>query len=236
MIKTKFWTFVSILLMSFQLLADVELPEDELAKESVLPKFDNAVSVKNKKVSLTKKIELVPYVGWNFTEAIFNQMKAGAIIGYHLNDDHAFSFNIGSWMTGLSQYGDQLRSQQGLLFERAPRPTMSISGNWEVTAYYGKVSITKNGVGNITLYPTFGVGMTTFTHKNYFNLNGGLGLKFYFSKSFALRTDLRLQYAQQTEPFLLGKMQSAQPVPQASDFTEKWVMGTIVDVGLAVLF
>jgi outer membrane beta-barrel protein len=228
--------FIMSLIFALPALANVELPEDELAKESVLPKFDNSVSVKNKNVSLTKKIEIVPYVGWNFTEAIYNQMKVGAILGYHVNDDHAFSVNLGSWTTGLSQYGEQLRAQQGLLFERAPRPSFSVSGNWEVTAYYGKISITKQGVGNITLYPIVGVGMTTFTHKTFFNMNGGLGMKLYFSKNLALRTDLRLQYAQQTEPFLLGKMQSGQTVPQASEFTEKWVMGTIVDVGLAILF
>jgi len=216
---------------------DVTLPEDELARESVLPKFDSVVSVKNKNVSLAKKIEIVPYIGWNFTEAIFNQMKYGAIFGYHLSDDHAVSVNVASWATGLSQYGDQLRTQQGLLFEqRAPRPVMTVSGAWEITSYYGKISLTKQTVGNISLYPIIGAGATTYTHKTYFNLNGGVGMKLYFTRSLALRTDLRLQYGQQTEPFLLARMQSGQQVPQADNFPEKWIFSTIVDVGLAILF
>lgn len=228
------------LLISKTTFASVELPQEELSKESVLPKFDNSMSVKNKNVSLAKKIEIVPYVGWNFTEAIYNQMKVGAIIGYHLSDDHAVSLNIGSWSSGLSQYGDQLQSttvsNPPLDFSRAPKPVSTVSANWELTSYYGKISITKKGVGNISLYPLFGLGMTTYTHKSYFNVNGGLGMKLYFTRYFALRTDLRLQYGQQTEPFLSGKMKSGQPVPAASEFAEKWVMGTIVDVGLAFLF
>lgn len=220
--------------------AAVELPTDELAKESVLPKFENSVSVKNKNVSLARKIELVPYVGWNFTEAIFNQMKIGAIVGYHLNDFHALSVNFGAWMTGLSQYGEQLQSTSISLnpldFSRAPRPQYSLSGNWEITAYYGKISMTKQGTGNISLYPLFGAGMTAYTHKAYFNMNGGVGMKLYFNRNFALRTDLRLQYGQQTQPFLTNRMTSGTPVPDPSEFSEKWMMSTIVDVGLAFLF
>jgi len=226
------------MLVSFELAAadNLELPDEELAKETVLPKFDNSVSVKNKNVTLAKKIEVAPYFGWNFTEAIFNQMKVGATVGYHLNEDHAISLNFASWMTGLSQYGEQLKSQYGLLFQRAPSPQYSVSGNWEITSYYGKISLTKQGVGNISFYPLVGAGVTTYTNKSYLNLSGGVGMKLYFSKYIALRTDLKIQYGEQPIPFLFGKLQSAQPVPQASEFKDKWVMGTIVDVGLAFLF
>jgi outer membrane beta-barrel protein len=233
------WTPLFLGLSGFSSYAaaeDVELPEEELAKESVLPRFENSMSVKSRNVTLDGKFEIAPYLGFNLTEAIFNQTKLGIILGYHLNEDHAVSVNLVSFLTGLSQYGGQLRNQFGLLFEeRAPRPQYGIWGNWEINSYYGKISLSKESVINLSIYPIFGAGMTAYTHKSFFAVSGGVGIKMYFSPTWALRTDLKVQYGQQTEPFLNGAMLSGQPAPQHSQFPEKSVLGTNIDIGFAWL-
>ncbi|GIL18012.1 MAG: hypothetical protein BroJett040_17630 [Oligoflexia bacterium] len=215
----------------------IELPEEELAKETVLPRFDNAVTVKNKNIITLNKIETSVYFGWNFTEPIYNQSKMGMNVGYHWSEDSAFMLNFAKWSGGLNtQYTDQLYSQYKLDFSRAPKPEYSIYGNYELKAYYGKISLTKQGVMNLHLYPILGAGITKFQHKNYFGANVGVGWKFYFSKNWSLRTDLKFQFSQSPSPFLKDKMKTTDGVPLPSEFQDKWTYSTIFDLGVSAIF
>jgi hypothetical protein len=70
--------------------AQMEVPEEELARESVLPRFERGEAVKNRSVVTEKKLELGVYGGWNFTEPIYNQAKLGFNAGYHFSEANAF--------------------------------------------------------------------------------------------------------------------------------------------------
>lgn len=215
----------------------LEFPTDEVAQETVLPKFDTPYVVKNRAVTTEKKIEFAPYVGWNFTEPIFNQSKLGANIAYHWSEESAVSLNIAKWSGGLNrQYTDQLYDKYLLDYSRAPAPDYSAWLNYEIKAYYGKISFAKDSVSHVIFYPLLGAGVNKYTNKTYFGLNGGVGAKFFFSPRWALRTDLKLQYYQYPSPFVTGKITTSSPTPTASDFEDKWTYGTIVDIGFAFLF
>ena len=69
----------------------LELPEEELAKESVTPIFDHMVSVKNRNVVSDKHLEFGGYYGWALTEPIANVSKLGINLYYHLDEDQALS-------------------------------------------------------------------------------------------------------------------------------------------------
>lgn len=217
--------------------AQVEVPEEELAKESVLPRFERGEAVKNRAIVTEGKFEFGAYGGWNFTEAIYNQAKVGFNLGYHASETHGFVLNFSYWMPGRnSQYTDLLRQQSNLDFGRTPDLQFAIWGNWELKAYYGKISWTKRGVMNLHLYPILGVGIAKYVHKPYPGLNFGFGQKFYFSKAFALRMDFKLQYQQGPNPFLgNGHLVATNPIPDPGLFGDKWTLGTILDVGVSIM-
>jgi outer membrane beta-barrel protein len=230
--------FMTALLFTGLLKAEViEFPEEELSQETVLPVFENPEVVKNRNVITAQKIEISPYLGFNMTEPIYNQSKLGVNIGYHWSEVSAFIVNFAKWNSGLNtQYTDALKSQYNLDFSRAPKINYSTYFNYEYKAYYGKISLTKQGTMNLTTYPLLGFGMTSFENKNMYGVNAGVGQKFYFNKHVGLRIDLKMQYAQAPSPFLKGKMKSTDPVPTAGEFQDQWGFSTILDLGVGIVF
>lgn len=216
----------------------VEVPQEELAQESVLPKFDRPDSVRNRNIITEKKIELGLYYGWNTLEPIRNQAKYGLNLGYHWSEISALMLNYAQWAGGLNtQYTNDLSaSPNNLDFDRAPKLKYSLFAHYEWKVFYGKISFTKQGVLNLSTYPIFGLGMTAYEHKNYYGADFGIGQKFYFTKNSALRADFKLQYSQFPSPFLRGHMQKSQSTPAANDFADKWALGTIIDIGYSFLF
>lgn len=228
--------FLAVLFPLQSLAQDLEVPEEELARETVLPRFERGEAVKSRNIVTNKKIEAGAYLGFNFTEPIYNQTKFGFNVGYHFDEQNLLMFNFVKWMDGLNtQYTDQLRSQYSLDFSRAPKLEMALWANYELQAYYGKVSLTKNGVLNLHLYPILGFGLTKYSHKMYPGINFGLGQKYYFGKSFALKFDFKLQYQQGPSPFLASGLNPSVPAPSPGDFKDKFSLGTIFDLGFTFL-
>ncbi len=230
--------FASVLLFASVGLAVVELPEEELARESVVPKFDRSVAVRNRHVSLSNQVELGAYVGWNFSEAIEGQSKFGLNLGYHFNETSSLGINYALWSNGLNtQYASALsEAPYSLDFSRAPRLQSSLWANYEWNVFYGKISITKETVISLTFFPIVGLGLTEYTNKKYIGANLGMGSRFYFLPNLALRVDLKLQYSGQPSPFLAGYMKSSDPRPSLSRFQDVMMFGPIFDIGVAFLF
>jgi outer membrane beta-barrel protein len=216
----------------------MDIQPDELAQESVLPKFDHPETVRRRNIVTEKKFELGAYYGWNILEPIENQSKVGFNLGYHINEQSALVANYAQWMSGLNnQYTDGLSDPKSnnLDFTRAPKLKYSLYGHYEWKIFYGKISFTKQGVVNLSTYPIFGGGITAYEHKSYFGVDAGIGQKFYFGKTVALRADFKLQYSQKPSPFLKGYMKNSDPVPQPGQFPEKWDLGTMLEIGVSFL-
>jgi outer membrane beta-barrel protein len=231
---------ISIILEGAVFAETIEFPEEELAQESVLPKFDHPESVRRRNVTTEGRFEVGGYYGWNILEPIYNQSKFGLNLGYHLSEMSAIMFNYAQWSSGLnSTYTDGLQSTavsaDPLDFTRIPKIKYSLFAHYEWKIFYGKISLTKQGVVNLSTYPIFGVGMTAYEHKNYPAVDAGIGQKFYFGKNVALRADFKLQYGQKPSPFLRGSMKSQQPLPSPSQFNDKFDLGTILDFGVSIL-
>lgn len=218
----------------------IEIPEEELSQETVLPKFDFPESVKNRNVITSHKFEMGGYFGWNISEPIYGQKKMGINVGYHFSEMSALILNYSKWMGGLNtQYTDGLESSPNNLdFNRAPKLLDSIYFHYEWHLYYGKISLSKQNVVNSTLYPIFGAGQTRYEDRSCNGLDVGIGQKFYLGKSFGFRADFKLQYSEAPSPFLSGRMRTtpSDPIPQPSEFRNRWVMNSILDLGFMFLF
>ena len=217
--------------------ADVELPDDELAKESVTAKFDQYTTYKNRLIPLDGKFEIGIYYGVNFNEAIENQSRYGLNLGYHWSEIHTISLNVSVAASGLnSQYAGPLYSTYGLNFNRAPTQQSSIWLTYEPNLFYGKVSVTKETVAHFDLFPILGVGQNSWSNKSFIGPEVGVGWRVYFSDSIALRADMNFQYISKPSPFLGGYMKDSQPKPSDSQFSTETMFNTVFDLGLVAVF
>lgn len=228
-------------LSSVALAAEViELPKEELAKESVLPVFDNPTMVKSRNIVTEGRFEAGGFYGMALTEPIANVSKFGFAAYYHTSEDHAFGVFFTKNSTGESDYAKQLYSKYRLDFSRAPAPDYSLMGDYNLKMFYGKMSLSKTSVVNLSLFATGALGIVKYVHKSYPAVAMGLGQKFYFSRQWALRFDLRLYAHTAPIPFLSGspgiKDDSTVAKPSYNDFQERMTYTTNMDIGVSYLF
>ena len=184
------------LLYTPALLAEIiEFPEEELARESVLPVFDRIEVVKSRNVPTKERFEVGGGFGLNLTEALYDNKSFNVHVTYNFTNLHAFNFMYISPFTGLSDMGQDLADGKGLSGGRfdaslAPYPEGYMMANYQITAYYGKISLSKKFVMNIALYGLAGLLNVTFSDTSSIGAIAGLGQKFYFNENFGLRFDL----------------------------------------------
>ncbi|WP_347357009.1 outer membrane beta-barrel domain-containing protein [Bdellovibrio sp.] len=213
----------------------VNLPTEELAQESVLPVFDKPVSVKNRNVVTQGRFEIDGFYGYAMTEPIANVSKLGLGLYYNSSEHHAWGLLIAKNFSGLSSYAEQLQTQfPNVEYGPAPYPEMTIMGDYNLKAFYGKMSLTKSIVFNTQLYGSLSAGAVKYVHKTYPAVAFGIGQKFYFTKQWAFRFDLRLYAHQAPIPFIANS--GSNPPPQYSAYQERVTYTTNLDVGLSYLF
>jgi outer membrane beta-barrel protein len=193
-----------ILLLSCSLHAvTIEFPEDELARESVLPVFDNAVAVKSRLVPTAKRVELGLAMGFAMNEPFFNSTRFGGHVAYNFNETHGFVLQGQMYSDGLGKNGKNLantdlNSGTGpnattfIRMEYAPQPKYHLIANYQITPYYGKISVFKDFIMNLSLYGLLGAGVMDIGGQTTPVFNIGMGQKFYFSKRWGIRADLGL--------------------------------------------
>lgn len=216
----------------------VELPEEELSKESVTPIFDRMDSVRSRRIVTANRWDVTGFYGTALTEPISNLSKLGLSLYYHSSEDHAFGVLYTKNFTGLSDYAKQLNKQYRLDFSRAPAPEYTLMADYNLKMFYGKMSLSKKLVINLHLFATAAGGIVKYVHKSFPAVALGIGQKFYLTKQTSLRFDLRLYGHQAPVPFLAGSpgVLETSAEPNHSDFKEKFSLSTNLDVGLSYLF
>ncbi|MES3036548.1 MAG: outer membrane beta-barrel domain-containing protein [Bdellovibrionota bacterium] len=220
----------------------LELPEEELARESVTPIFDRMVSTKNRNIVTVGKWDVGGYYGWSLTEPIYSDSKLGANIYYNTSEVSAWGVTFNKNMGGLSTYANQLRGEYRLNFEKAPAPEYSLLLDYNIKAFYGKMSFGKDTVVNTQMFGSAAIGTIKYTNKAYPASAIGIGEKFYFTKNVALRVDLRLYIHQAPIPFKGGAKTILDPPGAGStsaefeDFEERLHFTSVLDVGMSYLF
>lgn len=226
---------------SFATAETIEFPDEELATESVLPVFEKVEAVKSRNYETVGRFELGVGGGMNLNEALYNPYHLDFMGVYHFTRIHAINVVGIMFMDGISTYGQQLKSGQGLngtSFDPslAPHPKSLLLVNYQFNAYYGKISVTKQTVMNLNLsgYAGLGtIGLDSAGQK--IALDFGLGQDFFFAKNFGLRADLRMYIYQGPNP-ISRTLTTGSPKPSASSFGNSTFYNTMLSVvGIFIL-
>lgn len=218
---------------------EIELPEDELARESVLPVFDKTVVVRNRAISLSKRFELSANMGLNMLEPFYESMVVGFGGAYHFNETHGVNFTYMMLQDTLSSNAKALQAGQGIGspydVSKAPSVESLLIANYQMTAYYGKISVTKKKAMNLSLYGLAGAGLVNWSDSTNIALNVGIGQKLYFNNHFAFRADLSMAMYQ--GPDVTSKTLAPSDPNRGSDYFDKTLFfRTYLTAGIAYLF
>lgn len=233
----KIWIACILFLISVNLKAEtdvIEFPEEELATESVLPKFDYHESVKQKYISFSQRFEVGGFVGLALNEPFFNQTKLGLNGTYYTSEKSGWNLMYSMYSSGTTSNAKALKEASNLDVSKAPAPKSLLLANYEMNAFYGKMSLSKKTVAHTSLYGLVGAGMMAFEGKSNPALSVGLGEKFYFGKNFALRVDLRLVVNQAPSPTSSTQIKTSNPGTE--EFKQKVTYNSLLDVGFVYLF
>lgn len=229
---------VVVILWGFESNADeIDVPKDELAQESVYPTFDNSVSVRNRNVQDSETFDVGLFGGLAITEPIANTVKYGISMNYHLSTIHSIGVLLGMNSTGLSKDAQGLKTDFNLDFTRVPRPEYSLMGDYNYKLFYGKLSVTKNGVINTSIYASASAGIIKYIHKSYPMLAVGMGERFYLTNNFAFKVDFRVFVNNAPIPFKTGALrEGTDPIPSYDSFDERITYTTNLEFGINYLF
>lgn len=218
----------------------IQFPTEELATESVLPVFDQPASVRNRTVSLSKRIELGLLMGYALTEPFYNPLQLGGTLSYHINEDHGINIFGTTFLSGLSSEASQLNPIPNTAppinanLQYAPAPKYLVLASWQYSAYYGKLSFTKDYVMNLHLYGLLGAGMFGIGDSSNPVVSAGLGQKFHVTPSLSVRFDLRALIYQGPNPASVP-LDSATSVQPASRFEKKLYIEGLLNFGISYM-
>ena len=218
----------------------VEFPDEELATETVVPVFEKNRSVLNRNVQLEKRLEFGGGMGMALNEPFYNPLNFSGNLTYHFTDQHAFNLAATFFMSGLTEYGEQLKRGEGLTVgkefdpSKAPAPKWMTLGNYQFTAYYGKISLSRQTVMNLTLFGLLGIGMVQTGGMSNVALDVGFGQNFYFTPQLAARFDLKL--LMYNGPDATSKdLDTSLPTPSDDAFGKELTFRTYLSLGLVYL-
>ncbi len=194
----------------------IELPDEELARDSVLPVFEKTQAVLNKNVKTNGRFQFGLGAGLEVNEPFYNDTLYGVFGAYHFNEIHGVNLQFQAWSPGLSNYGEQIKTDQGLDPDRSPQPQWAAIMNYEFVAYYGKISLSKQTVMNLNLFADVGLMYLDIEDRSTFGLNLGIGQTLFFTNNVGLRLDLKTVIFKGPDP----ASRPASPPPAASDFEE----------------
>lgn len=183
--------------------AKIQFPTEELASESVLPKFDNPVPVRNRSVVTQKHFDITGFYGWTLNDAFAKSDSLGGIFTYHFNEIHGVQFYYAKLSGQENGYPQQIYDQTGHaanIIGKTAKPESTYLLAYQVTPFYGKLSITKQGVLNMSIYGTLGAGSYQLVGSSTSALSAGLGTKFYFTNKLSVRADYRFFFYNARDP------------------------------------
>lgn len=173
--------------------------KEELAKESVLPVFDPMHLVLGRNVTLAKRLEGGVSFSFGLDEPFYFPFYATGLLAFYITETHGVSLT-GTWFPPLKEKflgivesdGMKFKNQYNIDVWNIPYPQMMGFLNYQYTPFYGKISIAKTIVTNLSIYGFVGPGIVIFNEGTVIPAgNMGLGLKIYFNRWLAMRGGLR---------------------------------------------
>ena len=179
----------------------IRFPDEELSSESVLPLMEPPRMVLNRNVPLKFRIETGLLAGFRLDEPFYQRLFGSGLLGFHIGEEHAFYLKGTYFLPGLSGDGQNFAkgdpkkngtwNNKKYDPSRIPYPQMAVFLNYQYSPFYGKISLTKRWVMNLSIYGFAGPGLLIFDGNARTVIgNFGIGQKLYFNKWFGLRGDL----------------------------------------------
>lgn len=231
--------FLALTVTSSAYAVKIQFPDEELANESVLPIFDRPDPVKNRNVITAQRIELTGFLGLTLNESFTDPYNFGGMVTYHFNEFHAMQFYGTFFSSSENEYPEQIYQETGNvpgaydIRNKVAQPESVMMLAYKVTPYYGKFSITKQGVLNIALYGTLGVGTIQIDGEQNPALALGIGQKFYFSNHFSILADLRILGFSGVDP--RGKIEN-NPAPGTAENPDRFQTKYLFVLGASYVF
>ena len=176
---------------------EIHFPDEELATESVLPLVETPEVILNRNVRLKFRTELSLGLGIGLDEPFYLKYYPTGSITFALTESHAFNLEAFYFLPHLSSTGKDLKAGKGLKSgqtfdaQKVPYPQYSLFLNYLYTPYYGKISLAKKWVLNLSIYGFTGAGVVISNQNNQFPaLDLGFGKKLYFNKWFGVKTSI----------------------------------------------
>ena len=210
-----FWCLLYPLVGEAAKSTKVRFSREELAKESVLPVFDPMHLVLGRNVTLSKRLEGGVSFSFGLDEPFYFPAYVTGLLAFYISEAHGMSVT-GTWFPPLKEpllkYGEDKNKKPLYLIEwpgvelknpkqpevepidvwKVPYPQMMGFLNYQYTPFYGKVSVAKKIVTNLSIYGFAGPGIIMFNESTVKPAgNMGVGLKIYFNRWLALRGGLK---------------------------------------------
>ena len=183
-----FFTFLVFLIPFEGMAVTIKFPEEELARETVLPIFERNQAVRSRLVPTKGRVELGFASGFAMNEPLFKSLRYGGHLVYHFTETHGLLLEGQAYQKGLNENGQTLANtdldkenrEEYLRMDYAPQPEYHLTANYQITAYYGKISVLKNFVMNLSLYGFLGGGIINFGGNPCSCFQHGFGSKILF--------------------------------------------------------
>jgi outer membrane beta-barrel protein len=236
--KLSTWILPTLLLASLTLKVaadEIEVPEEELSRDTVLPVFSKRRIVLNRSVVNEQRFEFGGGVGLELNEPYYSSAMFNVEGTYNFTETSAFNVQGLFWTPGLSSYGVQLQAGSSK-FEpfdpsKAPHPVWAFIGNYEFIAYYGKISVSKQFVMNLNLFALGGLGYINMGSIGEPAANLGIGQDFFVTHNIGIRYDLRLLIFQGPNATTVNLDPKVTPgTPSPSAFGNRIYYNTQLDV------
>ena len=223
----------------------IRFPDEELSAESVLPLVEPPQMVLNRNIPLKFKTELGLGSGFGLDEPFYFAYYPTGVVVFHLNSFHAISLTgvyFFPWLSGSGKaLAEGIRGNEGLLkldAHKAPYPQISLFLNYQYSPYYGKISLSKSWVMNLSIYGFIGPGLVVSDQNDYWPAgNFGLGQKLYLNKWLGVRVDLSFYgyYGPAIARLDLGENKRKVFYKQLSPEQKSLIINFVANVGMIFL-
>ena len=184
--------------------AKIRFPDEELARETVLPLFQPVRAALRRNISLKYRFALSGGAAWGLDEPFYSIFYGEGRASFYWTETIGVNIQVIFIPPVLSAAGQKLRDegvvvqQQGSGSQKSffdaqklLHPYIMTFINLQYTPFYGKISLAKQWAMNLSIYTRFGPGLIVFnegTKLPSFNL--GIGKMIFLNRFFALNGDL----------------------------------------------
>lgn len=214
--------------------APLTIEEEDLPAESVVPRLDSNMAVKNRLVPLDGRLEIGGSYGDIIDEMFYDSTLLGFQAFYHVTDDTAWGLRYLNRSTGLGTYGEQFTSQSGTDFSKSPAPGAIIAGIYRWSFLYGKMSFSKDLVFPTIFSLEGDVGINKIGTQNLPYTAIGVSHKLMMKRHFGLSLSYRWLLYQTINPVSSNIRPGSNP--SESDFSKKLQISQTIDIGMSWLF